>query len=378
MTEFDAIVIGGGPVGAMLGLMLAPAGRSVAVIEARSSQSNDSRILALSWGTRLIFESLNLWSGLPVTPIKRICVSQQNGFGRVHFTSDEMGLPELGYVVRYVDIERMVSTELRKSGVEFIEGTRIDRLDPGYSRTRLYSGQKRFDTHLAVFADGGKLAEEQRLVTMNEKRYAELALVARITLEVPAAGEAYERFTSNGPLALLPSGSEYSLVWVLKPDEAEAYRTMHLNEFLIRLNRTLDQALPVAINAHERAVFPLLLREAVVPVAHRVALIGNAAQTLHPVAGQGFNLGIRDARDLAGVLVQSHGDWGDETLLQAYVARRRADSGAGLWWTDHLVEWFSSHNFMISVGRGMGLSAIEILPGLRKWISRKMIFGWQG
>ncbi|MBU6459272.1 MAG: FAD-dependent monooxygenase [Proteobacteria bacterium] len=378
MIEYDAVIVGGGPVGAMLGVMLASTGRSVAVIEARSTPGRDSRMLALSWGTRLIFESMGVWADLPVTPITSISVSQQNGFGRVHFSAEELDFPALGYVVRYADLEYHVLKVLRQHQGGLIEGFRIDRFEQGFSKVRLYSGQQYFDARLAVFADGGKLAWEHGAIQMREKKYAEYALVARVTLEEPARGDAHERFTARGPLALLPSGPDYALVWALEPEKAEAYCNLESGLFLKYLNSELDKYLPSAIRVDYRSVFPLFLREARSPIAHRIALIGNAAQTLHPVAGQGFNLGIRDARDLAQTLIHAEQDWGESSVLRQYANLRRVDSSAGLWWTDHLIEWFGSNNPVIASGRGVGLAALEMLPILRRWVSRKMIFGWRG
>jgi 2-octaprenyl-6-methoxyphenol hydroxylase len=233
-------------------------------------------------------------------------------------------------------------------------------------------------TRLAVVADGGKLLAQQFPPEVHD--YGQSALITHITCSAPQAEMAYERFTSQGPLALLPFKEGYELVWTAPHQAAREMLTWDDAKFLRELHQHFGDRVGEFLTVSKRTCFPLGLRRAPqqTPMPHTV-LLGNAAQTLHPVAGQGFNMGLRDAWELSQEILDATPETlGSETMLAAYRTHRRTDREAGIRFTDSLVRLFSNDLPLISAGRAAALTALDCLPFAKKFVAKRMMFGANG
>lgn len=379
----DVVIVGAGPVGASLALALRASELSVAVVEARAPETTptDPRPLALSHGSRLILGRLGVWGGLePGTPIEAIHVSQQGGFGRVTLTAHEAGLPALGFVVNYAALAGELGRALRASAGRYKTSARVVRVHGSPSAVTVEFERSgtihAVSAKLLVVADGGAVEGIARVKTHD---YRQVALTAVATAELPHRNVAYERFTPGGPLALLPYGENLAVIWSCDPAAAQRLCQMHEREFLCELHRHFGDRLGRLTAAGGRAQYPLVLRYASEVVSERVVLVGNAAQTLHPVAGQGFNLGLRDAWELAGELARCPpGETGSGAMLAAYRARRLLDRKGGTWFTDALVRVFSNDILPLRLARGVGLAALDCAPPAKRFLARRMTFGARG
>lgn len=373
----DVVIIGGGPVGSALALALQPTGWRVVLLEARTAAAGDSRPLALSYGTRLILERLGVWSALEgnATPIRHIHVSQQGGFGRVGLEANEAGLPELGYVIDYSALARELARAAETSAADCRIGARVDAWQGGSSAQVQYEMNGKphtLTTSLVVVADGSGVADTDIL------DYQQCAVTARVVSERPHNNRAYERFTPHGPLALLPDGSGWALVWTTSPTRAQVLCELDSKQFLDELRIEFGSRAGDFISVSGRASYPLKLRRAPrTPLDHAV-LIGNASQTLHPVAGQGFNLGLRDAWELAEHALSSTAAPGSATWLQGYHKRRNVDRGGGIGITHTLVQLFSNDLPPLRMARGLGLALLGCVPPLKNFLVHRMTFGTRG
>jgi 2-octaprenyl-6-methoxyphenol hydroxylase len=380
----DVAIAGAGPVGAVLALALADAALDVVVVDSRSEgdTTRGDRTLALSHGARLIFERLGVWTRLAatggaVTPIVTIDVSQARGFGAVRLDASEHGLPALGYVVSYRALQAVLDDALARAGIR----VRFDAAVRAVAGSRDAAtvdvdGQPdgSIASRLAVVADGTGSAI--RGIARRRHDYGQVAIVAKISLDRPHRGIAYERFTAEGPVALLPERDHYALVWTRKP--ADAPQTMALGEpaFLTALARHFGTRVRGFAHAGERRAFPLTLEVASSTTAERVAVIGNAAQALHPIAGQGFNLGLRDAYDLARTIVDSPRESiGSASMLARYRSRRSLDRRAGIAVTHGLVQLFGNDWPWLRVPRGVGMMLLDAVPLAKRAFGRAMLFG---
>jgi 2-octaprenyl-6-methoxyphenol hydroxylase len=365
--EFDVVIAGSGPVGCALSLALAGSGVSFARIGGESSASD--RPIALSHGSRLILERLGTWRQIPCTPIETIHVSQRSGFGRTIIRSAEYGLPALGYVTTYSE---MLAALLAQTPA--IPATLKDwKADGQGIDLRLTRGgdEARMRTRLLVLAEGGAKLGNERI-----SDYDQHAVTAEVATEHPHRGIAWERFTAEGPLALLPFRDRYAVVWSVRPATAAGLLALPDREFLARLHETFGGRLGGFMSVGPRAGFPLALRCNTVNPAARTLAVGNAAQTLHPVAGQGLNLGLRDAWELARMLIETPSeDIGVGSFVARYARRRRLDRYAGIGVTDFLVRAFSSSFAPLAAARGAALAALDVLPPARRFLARRMIFG---
>lgn len=380
----EVVIVGGGPVGATLALALAQNGfADVTVLEAKSDFSGpgDGRTLALSYGSRLILESLGVWPRLPEpTPITRIHVSERGAFGRTLLTAAQAGLPALGYVLDYDALIRALHEALTAAPLDYRTGARVTRVTPGAPLARVAWGDAAGDdgehARLVALADGGRLVAELPGVRRLERDYGQWALVCQVETERFHDHLAYERFTPQGPAALLPYRDRYALVWTARPEEARAMAAWTDAEFLARLHRHFGDRRGRFLAAGPRSTFPLALKRAEPRVLAHTVLIGNAAQTLHPVAGQGFNLGLRDAFELAQAILRAPpGTLGSAAMLSAYERGRRLDTGGGIFFTDFLVRGFSNALPGLSAVRAAALSVLDVLPPAKDFVVRRMIFG---
>jgi 2-octaprenyl-6-methoxyphenol hydroxylase len=337
----DVLIRGAGPVGCALAAAMRGSHR-VAIID--RSPGVPFRPIALSYASRVILERLGAWQSLAATPIDTIHVSERGAFGRARLDAADAGVPSLGYVVEY----SALSSALREPVADLIS--------PDAAQARC-----------VVHAEGAS-------PEATEKRYAQDAVVGIVEVSPPARHEAFERFTPDGPLALLPFAGRYALVWSAKPARAAALAAMPEAEFLAELALAAGGRPGRPVACSSRAVQPLALRVNPGRVGEREVFIGNAAQTLHPVAGQGLNLGLRDAWDLAATL-RDAADPGDAALLAAYAARRRLDAAATIRITDFLASAFVGSNKALHAARGAALMALDVFPPARRFFARRMIYG---
>lgn len=376
----DVLIVGAGPVGAVCALALRQQGIAVHLLEAQAGDARaDSRTLALSHGSRLILERLGVWQALDdVTPITRIHVSQRGALGVARLAAADVDVPALGYVLPYAGLAGALKQALADAGIVVEYGVTVDRIDSGTEAATVHAAAGRaLSAPLVVVADGGRgdAAPEPRF----ERDYAQMAVVCDVQTELPHANQAYERFTPEGPAALLPKQDRYALVWTASNADAQRIAAMTDTEFLTALYRHFGGRQGLFLHASPRRTFPLRLAYTGSKSAARVVRIGNAAQTLHPVAGQGFNIGLRDAWELASLCGDTAPDAiGGAAMLAAYARGRRVDVLGGVGFTDFLVRVFSNNVAPLRHARGLGLLALEAFPPLKAFVARRMIFGARG
>jgi len=346
MPAGDVLILGAGPVGCTLALALQGSRQRVRLVEARPAALPVFRPIALSHASRLILERVGAWGAFPATPIASIHVSQAGAFGRTRMDAADAGVAALGYVTQYAGLvaalRARVSVE-RDAGGSFVEA------------------------RLTVHAEG--TAGESR-----ERQYAHDAVVARIAAEPASQGMAYERFTAEGPLALLPLAGGWALVWSARPERAAALAQAAPQDFLAQLQRAFGDRAGRFTAVHERSRATLALRVRASRVEGREVFIGNAAQTLHPVAGQGLNLGLRDAWDLAQTLHAAEDPGGTQALAR-FAAQRRLDAAATIGVTELLARGFLGTHPLARAARGAVLTSLDLLPAARRFFARRMIFG---
>ncbi len=377
-------IVGGGPLGMALALALAQRGIASCIHDARPRRAalQDQRVLALSHGARQILERLGVWPDIDATPITRIHISQQGGLGRAQLSAAEQGVAALGQVCAAASISRALDRQLDQfiaNGlIEFHEQDRVEAIDAHPDQVTLHTAHGTHKARLVVYAEGGIGAHSDPAATVSHD-YHQQAVICSVTPRKPHDHLAFERFTPHGPLALLPFGANYALVYTCPSAQAADLAALPDAEFIARLEAEFAQRLAfTAIGA--RHVFPLALRYRKSPVDTRAVWLGNAAQTLHPVAGQGFNLALRDAWELARTLgnardAEHDADPGAPRLLQQYAAARRLDRRSMIGFTDGLIQLFGSDNPVLQHGRGLGLLALDLVPPLRSFITRRMMFG---
>lgn len=390
-ADTDIAIVGGGPVGAALALALQRSGLRVTVLEARSEHASDPRPIALSHGSRLVLERLRVWQTMEhtaaPTPIRNIHVSQRGAFGRVAISAADAAVPALGYVLDYHAIASALAdaviTANSSASVDYREGARVVSVQTDGDIQRVtYSRDGAAATltaRLTVVADGGEIAGLEPLKSVD---YAQHALTARVRTALPHQHVAYERFTPEGPLALLPFRDEMALVWTLTPAHAAELKAIDENLFLAALRVAFGARLGDFIAVTQRACYPLTLRYSTnsnTATAPGVITIGNAAQTLHPVAGQGFNLGLRDAWELAQHLrtIPAQALANPEST-RAFRQRRRFDRNTTVAATHGLVRLFSNDFFPLNALRGAGMTLLGSVAPARDLLARRMIFGARG
>jgi 2-octaprenyl-6-methoxyphenol hydroxylase len=343
MPAADVLILGAGPVGCTLALALQGARHRVRLVDPRPAALPAFRPIALSHASRLILERVGAWGAFPATPITCIHVSQAGAFGRTRMDAADAGVPALGYVTQYADL--VAALRARVDIEHDVGGAPM----------------------LTVHAEG--TATQAR-----ERRYGHDAVVARVAAEHASQAVAYERFTAEGPLALLPLAGEWALVWSARPERAAALADAAPRDFLAQLQQALGDRAGRFTAVHGRSRAPLGLRVRASRVEGREVFIGNAAQTLHPVAGQGLNLGLRDAWDLAQDL-HATDDPGGERALARFAAQRRLDAAATISVTELLARGFLGANPLARAARGAALTGLDILPAARRFFARRMIFG---
>ena len=376
----DILIVGAGPVGMTLHLALAAGGQKSLLLDRRpqQAQQGDPRALALSHGARQLLERIKAWPARAATPIETIHVSQKDGFGRTVIDRADYDLPALGYVVRYRDLAAELAGQLSPDALL----DAVDIVDIRHGEDHVGVSLRRdgvlhtFRAKVLIHAEG--TPGDDPAVKVSD--YGQHAVVAEITPQPGHNRRAWERFTPDGPLALLPLGNEYSIVFTLPPTKADAVMAMDDEAFTAALQKQFGNRLTFA-KPGKRSRFPLALRLRDTLVKDNEVWIGNAAQTLHPVSGQGFNLGIRDAWQLAEILLKNGVDrdlkgaprW--DSSLENYAASRRLDRQGSAFFTDQIVRTFSNDFAPLKLARGLGLLALDVFPPARHFVAKRMIWG---
>jgi 2-octaprenyl-6-methoxyphenol hydroxylase len=386
--DYDILIIGGGMVGASLACALQDQPLRIGVIEAVPYQSSaqpsyDDRVIALAYGSGRIFAGMGLWDELSrfTTPIHKIHVSDRGHFGVTRMDAAAEGVEALGYVVTAKMMGTVLSaTMAQANNIDLICPAQLSALeltDPCALAHIQENGQDRvLKARLVVAADGGKSVVREFLeIDAHHRDYGQTAIIATVSPERPHQNVAYERFTDCGPLAMLPMQDNHcSLVWTQRHEDVPEILTLNDDEFLDRLQQGFGYRLGKLVRIGTRNAYPLHLIRAKEQVRQRMALIGNAAHTLHPIAGQGFNLGIRDVAVLAEVIVDAHRgnqDYGQQDVLNAYAQWRQRDHRNTIGLTDFLVSLFSNKLPPLALARNLGLVTMDILPPVKRLLSRQ-------
>lgn len=405
-TDFDLIIIGGGLVGASLACALsqsqAQANLRIAIIEAFPFKADDSeyqpafdaRSVALSYTSKQVFEGMGLWSSinkLGVAAIEKIHVSDRGHAGVTRLNAKDENVEALGYVVETRVIGKALFQALnQQKNVSLIAPAKLKNfeLDADSASVVVETGsdgvnvEKSYTTKLLVAADGGdSFVRRLSGVRIKQRTYDQSAIIANIATDRAHHNQAYERFTDTGPLALLPMAAteqephRFSLVWTINSTDTEKMMSWDDETFLQKLKERFGNRAGEFIHVSKRHVYPLSLMRAQEHVRERLAIIGNAAHTLHPVAGQGFNLGLRDVAALSQVIMdairaEDSQDIGSLAVLKTYADWRRRDHIQTAMATDSLVRIFSNNFLPLAALRNLGLFVVDVVPPLKKIFAR--------
>ncbi len=398
--HFDIVIVGGGMSGATMALALAPLDLKIAVIEAhpyqkeQSQPSFDDRCLALAWSSRQIYHAMGLWDKLAqrdgdgFEAIKRIHISDRGHMGVTRLDHMEEGVPALGYVVESRVVgEVLIAQMMQKDNIHLFCPATVEQVKTSRDEVSIQLAidtkkvTKSLSASLMIIADGVNSRTREALgIQINQQAYAQTAIIANIETELPHNNVAYERFTDSGPLAVLPlTRHRSSLVWTVKDDQLEGIMALNDAEFKEALQQRFGFRLGQISKVGRRASYPLVLMTVdseTLTYQERVALIGNAAHGVHPVAGQGFNLGLRDISALAELIVtEMHegksGDPGSKELLKTYWQWRQADIQQVTRITHTLVKLFSNQSTSLAVLRNSGLFMTDILSPLKHAIAHE-------
>jgi 2-octaprenyl-6-methoxyphenol hydroxylase len=386
--SFDLAIVGGGMVGASLAVALGGLGVRIALIEAvphdsAAQPSFDERTTALSNGSRRILETLGVWQGVAsaATPIAKIHVSDRGRFGFARIDAAEQNLDAMGYVVPNRALGAALWAPLAHSDdVRVFCPAQVRQVTPGGQSVTLsltQGGEElTLDARLVVAADGAQSAVRSAFGVEAEVRdYDSTAVITTILPQNFHEYVAYERFTDSGPLALLPlADGRCTLVLTLDPATAELAMSWSDDEFIAEVQRRFGFRLGRFLKVGRRVPYPLFLTRSARTSAERCVIIGNAAQGLHPVAGMGFNLGLRDVASLAELVAEHRAandqDLGAGGLQSEYDAWRASDRGGIIGFTDGLVRLFSNRLGVVQRLRNLGLLAFDVLPPAKAALSR--------
>ncbi len=378
-------IVGGGLVGASLALALQQGakarGWNIALIEpfepgSEYQPSYDARSTALSYGTRLIYQRLGVWERIAerAEPITQIHVSDRGRAGATRLDASDQQVPALGYVVENAWIGHCLWQALDDEVVTRhcpAEVEQMQAVAAGY-RLTLTTGQV-LDCDLAVLADGGRSALREQLgIAIKTTPYDQSALIANVTPGKPHGGQAFERFTDDGPMALLPlQDNRCALVWTRPEEDAARLAALPEAAFLDELQQAFGYRLGGFQQVGARHLYPLMLIEAEEQVRSGLVVLGNAAHSLHPIAGQGYNLSLRDTEALAAALLSSSAKLGDIGVLQAYHRQQRTDQWLTVGFSDRLTRLFAGSALLSVAGRNLGLLGLDLLPPAKAWFARQ-------
>jgi 2-octaprenyl-6-methoxyphenol hydroxylase len=387
--DYDIIIVGGGMVGASLACALEGQGLRIAVIESvpyksQEQPSYDDRSIALAYGSHRIFSSMNLWQQMAdlVEPIRKIHISDRGHFGVTRLDCKDEGTDALGYVIENRVLGKVLNDRLAQlDNVELLCPAELQQVeireDKAYATVNFKNAAVTLNASLLIAADGvHSTVREQLGIKVINWGYGQTAIITNITPQKHHQNVAYERFTETGPLAVLPMHAHSqidteprcSLVWTVGDEQVDEIMALDDEDFLDRLQQRFGQRLGTIRKCGKRHAYPLSMVRAEEHIRPRLALIGNAAHTLHPVAGQGFNLGIRDVAALAELLSSAHAkgkDLGSMEVLQDYAAWRKRDHRSVIAFTDTLARVFSNSLLPVSLVRNLGLLTVDLMPSLK-------------
>ncbi len=394
--EYDVLIVGGGLAGSSMAAALSGIGISCAVVEAVATGNSkqpsfDDRGLALSEGSRRILKTLGIWQLLDpdtICPIRHIHVSDRGhgGFARMH--ARQAGVAALGYVVTARNLGKAILTCLDESGAvsRRYSPARVmsiqQQQDQAVVSIEMADGTEKVAARLAILADGGRSGLAGDLgIDIQRKEYRQHAVVLNVKADRPHENTAYERFTNSGPVALLPmdasaGGNRFKVVWTVTPEGLERVLGLPDDQFLAELQDRFGGRAGAFSQPGQRSSYAMVETRVKSPVARRVALVGNAAHTTHPIAGQGFNLGLRDVAGLAEIVYEARRagqDIGSAQVLEDYRVQRAADVGLIAGFTDSLVRLFSNDLLPLVVARNLGLVTVDRLPWLRRGLMNRMM-----
>ena len=404
--RFDIVIVGGGLVGASLACALLPAlrkaGLKLALIEAfvpslenevDNSPVFDARSTALAYGSRRIYEQLGLWQALSerATPITQIHVSDKGRFGSTRLHAAEHNVEALGYVVENRWLGHTLYAQLladagEDAALELLTPATVQAASPqpgGFSLSVEQDGQVRdLDARLLIIADGGRsVLCEQLHIGQQQTDYGQHAIIANLETARPHQNVAYERFTADGPLALLPlrqagAAAQHRLAMVMTVSDAHADEVANMDDagFLALAQERFGYRLGQFVRVGERFSYPLVLRRASEQLRPGLVVIGNAAHTLHPVAGQGFNLALRGVISLAETLqlaLESDQPLGDMATLESYLQARLKDQDQTVGFTDQTLRLFSNNDLLLGIARDLGLLALDLFPTAKALFARQ-------
>jgi 2-octaprenyl-6-methoxyphenol hydroxylase len=387
IDDYDLIIVGGGLVGASLAVALDGLPLRVALIEAvtdqaRIASSAGDRALAISWGSAQILDQLRIWQGArsAATPIKQIHVSDRGFFGKTRLSAQHEGVEALGYVISARDLEKEVCRVLAQTSVDKICPADVMSVASDHESVHLSVKEagigRVMSARLLVGADGSDSVVRRCLeIAQHKKDYGQVAVICEVGTSRPNCSTAYERFSAMGPLAMLPTGKHKSaVIWTLTPEEAEEKMALPEAAFREALQYAFGYWLGHLQIMSRRVSFPLQRIRAVKMAVERVVLVGNASHQVHPIAGQGLNLGLRDVAVLAEMLLHQTGfamDIGEKTFLDRYARSRKADLDEVMGFTDTMVKLFSNRLAPVSLSRSLGLTALDLWGDARSVLARR-------
>ena len=390
-SNYDIVIVGGGMVGISLALLLrAQRPWKILVVEAQElavsdspvsgaySSSFDARSTALSWSSRNIYQSIAVWPQLKrhLAAIAQIHVSDRGHAGLTRIDAADANVDALGYVVENQWLGSVLLNQLAETDIQLLGSAGVETIVPLAAGMRLGVQQsdqdlQTIDAKLVVIADGAGSSTSKKLgIQSQSSTYGQTGIIANISLEKPHGGVAYERFTDQGPMALLPltdfkGRPRSALVWTQPSEMAESLMAADEQSFLEQLQTRFGYRLGRFKQLGERVAYPLVLTTATEQVRRHLVVMGNAAHSLHPVAGQGFNLSLRDAATLANSLAQAGEALGDLAVLQQYQQQQAADQRNTVLFSDSLPKLFGLSSSVIALGRNSGLLAMDLIPSLR-------------
>jgi len=391
LAHFDITIVGGGMVGASLARALLGVGLSVAVIEsfeldAQQQPSYDDRAIALSYTTRRILEAMGIWSKLAQQScaIKQIHISNKGHFGFTRLNAQEQGVSAFGYVATGHVLGHALLQDLEKEAPHVtlfcpakIEGFQVTD-DQVTLQLNQAGTQVEITSNLLVAADGAQsMVRQQLAIDSKVWQYGQTAIISNITPSKAQQPIAYERFTDHGPMAMLPLGdSRYGMVWTVADNQLDELMALDDGQMIQRIQQYFGFRLGKIEQIGQRQTYPLQLMLAKQITHQRVVLIGNAAHAVHPITGQGFNLGMRDIATLAEVLADAYKqqqDIGSAEPLKRYSDARKWDHQQISLVTDGLVRLFTNPLLPIQVGRNLGLNLLDMSPSIKRGLARQFM-----
>ncbi|MDH3326232.1 MAG: 2-octaprenyl-6-methoxyphenyl hydroxylase [Gammaproteobacteria bacterium] len=392
-SQYDVLIIGGGMIGASMACALASLPLRIAIVEAFPFRSNnqpsyDARSIALAYGSKRIFETLNLWLAIKkdATPIEHIHVSNKGQFGVTRINAQDEHLDALGYVIENRIIGNALLSEIEKhDNIDLICPAKLESLDISTDKASITivqdsknqsSKKYSLEAKLIIGADGGNSKVRELLsIESTNKDYQQTAVISNVTPGKPHKNIAYERFTQQGPIAVLPmTDKRCSLVLTVNTDQVENVLSMNDETFLSYLEERFGYRTGGFTKTSKRFSYPLSLMKIKEHHKPRAVIIGNAAHTLHPIAGQGFNLGIRDVSSLAEVIadaLKNNQDIGDANVLTKYQQQREKDQQKVAFITDNLANIFSNEFYPLAKARSKGLLLADLFPAAKHLLAKE-------